>query len=89
MESLEQLLQLAPGTNWMTIWLTCVSLAGVLVHVGFAGAVGVHSRRRPTAMVPAWLWVLATLTCGPLVAIGYWVMHASQLAPSAPERRPR
>ncbi|MBZ0150302.1 MAG: hypothetical protein K8J09_02135 [Planctomycetes bacterium] len=75
---MEKLLELAPGPNWQAIAATVWVVLVMLVHLGFSVAVAVHVRGRTTVLVPSWLWTVATLVCGPLVAVGYWFVHASQ-----------
>ena len=53
---------------------------GVVIHVAFALGVMAHARDRTTVFVGPTLWWLATLLGGPLVALAYWLMHASSLA---------
>lgn len=80
MRPLEQLLNLAPGPDWLALAAMVWWVLMVLAHVGFAAAVAVHARGRTPALAPAWLWVLATLACGPLVGVGYWFLHSSMPA---------
>ena len=77
---MDKLLELTPGPDWPVIAATAWWVLVILVHIGFSVAVGAHSRGRPTVLVPAWLWTIATLVCGPLVGVGYWFVHASQPA---------
>lgn len=53
----------------------------LIVHIAFALGVSTHVRGRETILVGRGIWVLATLLGGPLVAVGYWLIHASTLAP--------
>lgn len=66
--------------EWMA-WLVAGPVLRLIldciVHIGFALAVASHAKRRNTALVPSWLWILATLMAGPLVGVGYWFLHGS------------
>ena len=77
---MDKLLEFAPGPNWPVIAATAWWVLVILVHIGFSVAVAAHSRGRSTALVPPWLWTIATLACGPLVGPGYWFVHSSQSA---------
>ncbi|MCU0493504.1 MAG: hypothetical protein MUD01_18105 [Chloroflexaceae bacterium] len=58
----------------------------VIVHVLFAIAVAsdaswLQQEGKRLIFVPSVLWILATLLGGPLVAVGYWLLHRSTLRP--------
>ena len=55
------------------VWLCVV----VLVHIGITVAVAFHARSRATALAPPWLWIVATLVCGPLFGVAYWYVNSS------------
>lgn len=51
-----------------------VTVAMVIVHIAFA--IGVWTNRSPyKVLAPRFVWGLATLLFGPLVAVGYWLLH--------------
>lgn len=71
---LSELLEYAPGPDWWVV----LAAVGLVMHVAFAIAVGIFFRDRASVLVPSWLWVVATLVCGPLVGVACWLMHSSQ-----------
>ena len=83
---MDNILFAAPGPWFLEIaafvWWGLVLLA----HIGFAVAVAVHARSRATALVPPWLWTVATLVCGPLVGVGYWFVNSSAPVVVSPGR---
>lgn len=61
-----------------------ILLINVVVHVFFAGAVArdagqIQKLGRDTALVTGYLWAFATLIGGVFVAMGYWLIHHSNL----------
>lgn len=69
---------LGPGAFAVTIafWILWI-----IVNVAFAVGVFVHARDRRVALVGPRIWTLATLLGGPFVAVAYWIVHSSSLAP--------
>lgn len=76
----------------ITGWTLLSMVVMAVVHIAFAIGVHAHARGRKTTFVAPWAWTLATLFGGPFVALAYWTMHVSRLAPTRehstePERR--
>lgn len=66
------------------LYVIVVLITTLLVHIAFAGAVFFDTVR--TAMVPRWVWALATLLGGPIVGALYWIVHRGvPAAPPAPQ----
>lgn len=69
------------GSGFFSFLAVCWTALVVLVHLAFAWAVYSHAQGKRTIFVHPLLWTAATVMGGPLVALAYWLMHASSLAP--------
>ena len=82
------------SSRFGAVGVTVVMLATMFVHITFACGVLLDSRRhvresqRATFLVPGFVWALATLVGGVVVAGIYWAIHYSTLRPqgSAPQQ---
>lgn len=57
-------------------------VAGIILHIAFAIAVYAHATGRDTVFVGPLMWAFATLLCGPLLALAFWLIHMSSLSTS-------
>ncbi|MBZ9613770.1 hypothetical protein [Rheinheimera maricola] len=67
------------------MWNFLPMIAALLVHLAFSAAVfndanRLQKERGAVVFVNSWLWSLAVLVGGVLVALAYWVIHHSNLA---------
>ena len=67
------------------MWNILPIIGAILVHLAFSAAVFNDANRLQReqgslAFVNSWLWCLAVLVGGVLVALVYWVMHHSTIA---------
>ena len=70
-------------------WVYGVGIATVIVHIAFAVGVlydvsDLPPPDRRTYLVSGWIWALATLLGGAVVAGIYWLVHHSAMRPTAP-----
>ncbi len=75
-------LAILPAAIWFCIFLAPT----FIVHTIFAFAVDSDARRLTRAgsglvFTGPFVWAAATLLGGPLVALAYWIIHRSALAP--------
>lgn len=70
----------------MELFAMLSAILSVMIHVAFAAGVYVVARRREDCggpgnqFVSAFVWGVATLAGGVLVAAAYWLMHLSRLS---------
>ena len=64
----------------MICWVVASFVLWAIVHVLFAVGVYQTAKGRPTELAAPWVWALATLLGGPLIAVAYWALHLSGLA---------
>lgn len=75
------------------IWYIGILIGAITVvlHIIFALAVYFdvtrleNEKRLKPALVPALVWVIATLILGPLLGIGYWIINRSSIAKNEPK----
>ncbi len=64
----------------IALWVT-----NVIVHIVFAVGVFQDAKDRTLCFANPLVWTAATLIGGPLLAVGYWLVHSSKLALAADE----
>lgn len=81
--------------SFLTLFPILFLIVGAVVNILFAVAVfkdaaklSLHEPYRGTLFVGAFIWTLAVLFGGPLVAGMYWILNRSTLRAVAPPKSP-
>ncbi len=83
MENLQFFWGFAVGVAVLTFFIHCIFAVAVYID---SEKLTNRDKSKPV-LVPGLVWATATLVLGPLMAIGYWVIHRTSIA-NLEEKRP-